>query len=189
MAVEQHGVVRGSWLAARRLARCHLSASTGSIPCRRARAAHSHVHGETALIDEKQVLLAIVLCFVVIYGFQALFPTRPAPSRPSPRRQWCRRRRPRRPRHPTDQSPRGGRTQPLVAAGEEKDVIVDSPPGCGGVLDPGATLKSWRLKAYRDAAGEPLELILKIFRARQSPSRWNSTIRGHCGPRSRVVQA
>jgi YidC/Oxa1 family membrane protein insertase len=111
-------------------------------------------------IDEKQVLLAIVLCFVVIYGFQALFPTRPTPSKPSapPPAVSTPASAPAPVPDPT-KAPAVVEAQPLVAATEEKEVIVDSPQVVAVFSTRGATLKSWRLKAYHDASGEPLELI------------------------------
>ena len=64
-AVAVHGVIEGTWLAARRLSRCHPFGSSGHDPVPRPRI-------ESLIASmEKRVLLAVALSFVVLYGYQA----------------------------------------------------------------------------------------------------------------------
>jgi YidC/Oxa1 family membrane protein insertase len=120
---------------------------------------------------EKRVLLAVVLSFVVLYGYQALFPPpKPAgtpgagPSVPATTA-------------PATTQATGGQTSPpptppsavpaaapstsapLVAESEERDVKFENGSVEAIFTTRGGALKNWRLKKYRDAAGEPLELI------------------------------
>jgi YidC/Oxa1 family membrane protein insertase len=115
------------------------------------------------LIDEKQVLIAIVLCFVVIYGFQALFPPPRPTSKPvaPPTTAASPAPAPAAPADPNEKLP-AVEAQPLVSAAEERDIIVEGPAFVAVFTTRGATLKSWRLKQYLDAAGEPLELVPTI---------------------------
>ena len=46
-----------------------------------------------------------------------------------------------------------------VAAQSEQDIVVDGPAVSAVFSTRGGTLKSWRLKKYRDSAGQPLELV------------------------------
>ena len=114
---------------------------------------------------QKQFLLAIVLSFLVIYGWQALFP----PPRKAPPAQ-----------QQATAAPAGSQTPgaqpataveavtpasaepaaaPLVSAAAEQDVVVESPMVIATFSTRGAVLKSWRLKNYHDGTGAPLELI------------------------------
>ena len=57
-AIERHGLIRGGWLAARRLE------SLSSVLRRRPRSGPA--------LMERRLLIAILLTFVVLYGYQAL---------------------------------------------------------------------------------------------------------------------
>jgi YidC/Oxa1 family membrane protein insertase len=116
---------------------------------------------------QRQFLLAIVLSFLVIYGWQALFPP---PKRPVQQQLAAG---PEKSPTPADPSGTGApaaatptveveAVAPLVAAAAETDVTVENPAVVAVFSTRGAVLKSWRLKNYRDAAGEPLELIPQI---------------------------
>ena len=121
---------------------------------------------------EKRVLLAVVLSFVVLYGYQALFPP-PKPTRnalaralrsrrrrPLPRRrQPGRRPLPQRLHQPPCLAAAPSASAPLVAESEERDVTFENESVEAIFTTRGGALKNWRLKKYRDAAGEPLELI------------------------------
>ena len=49
--------------------------------------------------------------------------------------------------------------QPLLADTEERDIIVETDTVRAVWSNRGAVLKSWRLKAYDDQTGGPLELV------------------------------
>ena len=118
---------------------------------------------------EKRVLLAVVLSFVVLYGFQAMFPS-PEPPKPgaSPA--------------PAAGAPQSGKAgasttpavavepastpaaaaaaaAPIVADEAERDVVVESEWITATFTTRGGALKSWRLKKYFDHSGHPLELV------------------------------
>src|SRR5512134_2521608 len=115
---------------------------------------------------EKRVLLAIILSFIVLYGYQALFPPKP-PQRTAP---------------PPTAAPSGTQQTPPAQAGaptaqpeqapeiapepaavvgdaEERDIRFENEAVTGVFSTRGAVLKSWRLKKYQDTSGRPLELV------------------------------
>ena len=120
---------------------------------------------------EKRVLLAVILSFIVLVGSQVLFPppkppafeTTPpaatstgsatpatsaatAPATPGA--------------DPAVQIPAAIEPpRATVAAAQDQDIVVDGPAVSAVFSTRGATLKSWRLKSYRDDRGEPLELV------------------------------
>jgi YidC/Oxa1 family membrane protein insertase len=111
---------------------------------------------------EKRVLLAVILSFIVLYGFQALFPPPPPPDRreapvatepppavaPAPT--------------PVDAPPPEPEPEPvaaLVADEAERDIVVENAFVRGVFSSRGGELRSWRLKRYYDDEGEPLELV------------------------------
>jgi YidC/Oxa1 family membrane protein insertase len=111
---------------------------------------------------QRQFLLAIVLSFLVIYGWQAIFPPpkpTPAPD-PSPLTVA-----PPAASDPAGTAPKPEMApavevaKPLVAAQSEQDVVFENAAVRAVFTTRGATLKSWRLKFYRDSDGSPLELV------------------------------
>jgi YidC/Oxa1 family membrane protein insertase len=113
---------------------------------------------------EKRVLLAVVLSFVVLYGYQALFPP-PPPPRPTSSDAT-------RPTvSPTQPQPKPSATepvvpvespaaaQPLVHGASERDVVFESAAVRGVFSTRGGVLKSWRLKRYSGPDGQPLDLV------------------------------
>jgi YidC/Oxa1 family membrane protein insertase len=113
---------------------------------------------------EKRVLLAVVLSFVVLYGYQALYP----PPKPQPKGGAAT-------SAPAAAVPASGSAaaQPeaapkppaapavatLVADTEEREIRFENESVTAVFTTRGGALKSWRLKKYQDAAREPLELI------------------------------
>ena len=119
---------------------------------------------------EKRVLLAIVLSFIVLYGYQAIFPPpelqKPAPQQaqpgapaagqaaapssaaqqPAPLVEAA-----------TPQQPSG--PAPLVADTAEREVSFENGSVKAIFTTRGGAIKSWRLKKYLNAANEPLELV------------------------------
>ena len=120
---------------------------------------------------EKRVLLAIVLSFVVLYGYQAMFPP-PEPARPAPVTQT-----PSAPQGVSAGAPAAGATStgapttdaapieqassasPVVADIAERDVTFENGSVRAVFSTRGGVIKSWRLKKYLNAASEPLELV------------------------------
>ena len=114
---------------------------------------------------QKQFLLAIVLSFLVIYGWQALFPpprktppaqqqvtsAQPGAQTPAPQ--------PSAAATPEPVPAVEADSTPVVAASSEEDIVVENPALTAVITTRGAVLKSWRLKNYRDGSGAPLELV------------------------------
>src|SRR6266542_2552493 len=126
---------------------------------------------------ENRVLLAVVLSFVVLYAFQAIYPpAKPQPTKPSSAAQA--------PAAAPSSNPSGAGapaaptasaamqgTAPvpaaqapatptaLVADSAERDVVVENQSVHAVFTTRGGALKSWRLKKYQDASREPLELV------------------------------
>ena len=105
---------------------------------------------------ERRVFLAILLSAAVLIGYQALFP---APSEP-PRPRSQRRRR----RSPAPRQPVACRSTSRSASDHHRypnarDIVVENAVVRAVFTTKGATLKSWRLKHFQDAAGQPLDLI------------------------------
>src|SRR5437868_3693951 len=114
---------------------------------------------------ERRVLLAIFLCFIVLYVWQAVY-VKPAPKRPAAAAS-----------SPSGSvtGPSGGEAAPaaanapieappptaapLVAAQQEREIHVDTDEVAAVFTNRGGRLKSWRLKRYLDRNNQPLELI------------------------------
>jgi YidC/Oxa1 family membrane protein insertase len=129
---------------------------------------------------ERRVLLAIFLCFLVLYGYQALF-VKPVPKQPAIAAEGAAgsaaqgtgapasaatSAAPAAPIQALSATPAPGTTS-LVGDTEERDVRVETPHVIAVFTNRGARLKSWRLKQYRDAQGEPVELIANELAATQ----------------------
>jgi YidC/Oxa1 family membrane protein insertase len=116
---------------------------------------------------ERRVLLAIFLSFLVLYVYQALV-VKPVPPQPPVTVQGGTP--PASP--PSTPGPGPGLPQavqppveqpasatPLVSEPAEREIPVETSDVMAVFTNRGARLKSWRLKHYRDAAGQPQELI------------------------------
>ena len=106
---------------------------------------------------ERRIILAFILSFAVLYGFRALF-SPPAPeSRPPASVQA-----PAAAANPSVESanpvepPHPDQT---IRAEKAEDLVVDTPLYTATVSNVGGVLKSYKLKAYSDAEGHPIELI------------------------------
>ena len=144
---------------------------------------------------QRQFILAIVLSFVVIYGWQAMFPP---PKKTPPVQQAAQQ---------VTKDPSGAQAPgaqqalaadaaadanakieaaPLVAASAEQDVPVENAFVKAVFNTRGGVLKSWRLKNYRDGEGAPLELIPQNVPNPARPFTWTLTMRRRrrrCGMR------
>src|SRR5437867_710169 len=106
---------------------------------------------------ERRIILAFILSFAVLYGFRALF-SPPAPeSRPPASVQA-----PAAAANPSVESanpvepPHPDQT---IRAEKAEDLVVDTPLYAATVSNVGGVLKSYKLKAYSDSEGRPIELI------------------------------
>lgn len=103
---------------------------------------------------ERRVLIAILLSFVVVFGYQLwLGPPQPktgesavaqgAPTADSP----------------ASQTPAVPASAALVGESAERDVTLETPTVAAVFTNRGGRLKSWKLKKYRDHDGEAVELV------------------------------
>ena len=127
---------------------------------------------------ERRVLLAIFLSFLVLYSYQAFF-VKPAPKKPAAA--------PAATSSSTETVPAAAAPNPtpapapaltvsatpapgataIVGETEERAVRVETPRIVAVFTNRGGRLKSWRLKAYKDIRGEPLELVATDLEASQ----------------------
>jgi len=113
---------------------------------------------------EKRVLLAVLLSFVVLYVYQALMPSPPEPKPAATKPAVTQQPTPSAAQQPASAAPAGS-TLPAEApvtgqpADAERDVVVDGADVHAVFSTRGGSLKSWRLKKYADAQGQPLDLV------------------------------
>jgi YidC/Oxa1 family membrane protein insertase len=121
---------------------------------------------------EKRVLLAIVLSFIVLYGYQAIFPP-PEPQKPAPATETPAAPGPgaqpgtatTTPGTPAAQPPAAEAVEqapgaaPVVADTAERDITFENGSVLAIFSTRGGVIKSWRLKKYLNPAKEPLELV------------------------------
>ena len=111
---------------------------------------------------ERRVLIAVLLSFLVLYGYQALFPP---PPEPKPAQATSKAATAPKASGPTASNPTAsvqGAPQTAEAATPSipgQDVEIDSADVHGVFTTRGAVLKSWKLKKYRDERKQPLEMI------------------------------
>ena len=114
---------------------------------------------------ERRVLIAVLLSFLVLYGYQALFPPPPDPTRKPVQASKAA-------TAPNASSPAVSNPTPSVhgapapapeaeatSAVPARDVEVDNADVHAVFTTRGAVLKSWQLKKYRDEQKQPLEMI------------------------------
>ena len=112
---------------------------------------------------ERRVFVAILLAFVVLYGFQVLFVPAPpvtpetdvpgpspAPSPPPDAAEPT----------PADSAPaEAGAPEPLTSDAAERQIVVETATVQATFTNRGGRLVSWRLKNYPDGRGEPVDLV------------------------------
>jgi YidC/Oxa1 family membrane protein insertase len=111
---------------------------------------------------EKRLLLWVLLSLVILYGYQALVPQpkpqpRPAPAPPATAKPAPATPQPKTPPPPTEAV--SAPPEALVHGAAEQDVIVENAAVRATFTTRGGVLKSWRLKRYLGADGQPLDLI------------------------------
>jgi YidC/Oxa1 family membrane protein insertase len=108
---------------------------------------------------EKRVLIAVLLSFVVLYAYQAMFPV---PQKPEQK--------PAEPSKittvPNAAAPEPANPAPSVQGPAEappgapvREIVVENADVRAVFTTRGAAIKSWQLKKYRDSAGRPYELV------------------------------
>ena len=125
---------------------------------------------------ERRVLIAVVLSFLVLYAYQAMFvPPSPAPQQgqppqapaqapaapspvatPPPQPQAAA------PAEPPQEAP-----QAVVADAAEREIVVETATVTATLTNKGGRILHWRLKEYRDAGGEPVDLVPSALPAEQ----------------------
>ena len=122
---------------------------------------------------EKRVLIAVILSFVVLYAYQAMFPP-PKPAdinRPkattsaspattqgsAPAASTTSQPKAENPSQSSQSEP--ATAAPVVADSRERDITVENADVTAVFTTQGGALKSWRLKKYQDSTGQPLELV------------------------------
>jgi len=115
---------------------------------------------------EKRLLLAIVLSFLILIGYQALFVKREPMPEQTPEQLTEIQRQPETPLPkkepaPKEEAPQTTASEDLeaVAGDGEEQIIVDTALYRAVWSNKGAVLKSWRLKEHKDPEGEDLEIV------------------------------
>ena len=122
---------------------------------------------------EKRVLLAVLLSFLVLYGYQAVFPppkppppqprstqTRsPQQSAPAPTATSARETAPIPTPGPPSEEPAAPGAAPLVGESAERTTTVDTSTVTAVFSNRGARILNWRLKHYVDDHGKPVDLV------------------------------
>jgi YidC/Oxa1 family membrane protein insertase len=112
---------------------------------------------------ERRVFLAIFLAAVVMYGWQALFvppPPTPAPNRPQPA-QTAAGAEPSAAVPPPQAEVAAEQVapEPLLAESAEREIVVETATVQAVLTNRGGRILHWRLKDYRDAEGNPVDLV------------------------------
>jgi YidC/Oxa1 family membrane protein insertase len=110
---------------------------------------------------ERRVLLAIFLSFLVVFIYQSLVmkpvpPPAPTAEPPAPSQSSTTPQAAPEPPRPVVERPVA---TPVVGETTERDISIETDNILAVFTNRGGRLKSWRLKHYRDAHGEPQELI------------------------------
>jgi len=117
---------------------------------------------------EKRVLIAVILSFIVLYGYQAMFPPpKPSTSRPpaaqttTPSTTTITPESPNQvsPKAPSGTTPAASVPAAVLGDASERDITVENSNVQAVFTTRGGALRSWRLKKYHDSAGQPLELV------------------------------
>ncbi|MBI2188633.1 MAG: membrane protein insertase YidC [Acidobacteria bacterium] len=114
---------------------------------------------------ERRVLFAVVLSFVVLYAYQALFiPPRPpsqagrqatqppGPAQPPAAQAVA-------PADRADAAPRPEPASAVVGDTMEREIIVETSTVLATLSNRGGRIVRWQLKQYRDERGEPVDLV------------------------------
>ncbi len=110
---------------------------------------------------EKRVLIAVLLSFLVLYGYQAMFPSPPEEQKkPVQASKGATAPNASAPAVPnTTPSVQGPAPATAATAAPAREIVVENSAVRAVFTTRGAALKSWQLKKYRDDRGQPYELV------------------------------
>ncbi|OFW38183.1 MAG: hypothetical protein A3F70_08165 [Acidobacteria bacterium RIFCSPLOWO2_12_FULL_67_14] len=114
---------------------------------------------------ERRVLIAVILSFLVLYAYQALFvPPPPASSRvepPPPAAAPSAPQTPAPPEAPVTAPAPPAPPAPQAVTGDttEREIAVEAATVSGALSNRGAQIIRWRLSGYRDGQGRPVDLV------------------------------
>lgn len=116
---------------------------------------------------ERRVLIAVVLSFVVLYTFQALFPAAQDPKKPVqdsktetiPNASAAERANPSSSVHGASPAPSTPAASGVAPGTPGRDVVLETDAVHATFTTRGAAVSSWKLKKFRDADGQSLEMI------------------------------
>ena len=136
---------------------------------------------------EKRVIVAVVLSFVVLYAYQAMFAPKPVPRPKAAQTEMARGSAAKGAGQPsssgsygsagTGAAPDSGSpaAPPVPAAAievadtEARDIVIETDTVHAVFTNRGAVLKSWRLNAYKDKAGKPVDLVPQTLQDAPKP--------------------
>src|SRR5262245_53062024 len=112
-------------------------------------------------MDERRLMLAVALSFLILLGYRILYPPQPAADMPSPAPAERATPPPASAPPPADLSPAAPivAAQKEVAAESERRVEVVGRDCVVAFSNRGARLVSWRLERFRDARGAAEEMV------------------------------
>jgi YidC/Oxa1 family membrane protein insertase len=105
---------------------------------------------------EKRVLIAVLLSFLVLYAYQAMFPPPKDDTKKPVQASKAA-------TIPNASAPEVSNPAPAPSAesttAAEREIVLENPDVRGVFSTRGGVLKSWELKKYRDDHGQPYELV------------------------------
>ena len=109
---------------------------------------------------ERRVLIAVLLSFLVLYGYQAMFPPpEPTPAQTTSKAATAPKASGPAPSNPAPSVQGAQPAEAVAAAVPAREIEVDNADVHAVFTTRGAVLKSWKLKKYRDNQGQPFEII------------------------------
>ena len=112
---------------------------------------------------ERRVLLAVLLSFIVLYAYQAMFPVPQKPGEPQPAQPSKVATAPNaaapEPANPTPSVQVPAEAVPGTPPIPTRDIVIENNDVRAVFTTRGAVIKSWQLKKYRDSAGRPYEMV------------------------------
>jgi YidC/Oxa1 family membrane protein insertase len=117
---------------------------------------------------ERRVLVAVFLSFLVLYGYQALFVPPPPEPQTQPGAAPAASPQSAEPTAPSETAPQNAATPAvpdapaaavIVGDSSEREIVVETATTQATLTNRGGRILHWRLKEYRDRAGEPVDLV------------------------------